>query len=298
MWPVFKLLSSLAIVTGILWLAGVGNVGALLAGADPRWLLLAGGCLTLSTFLMALRWQWIAHAYDLELDYRHAVREYYLSLLINQTLPGGVFGDASRAVRLRHQGDLKRAALSVLVERMMGQVAMFGILTIGCAVALFSVGRIVWPTWFWTIPAGVALAGALLHMIRHSNSFLAGLAGLLRQGGHLTLSFMIALLLVFSLSACAAAIGADLPLIAVITLMPLILTAMLIPFTVGGWGWREGAAAALFPLAGATAAEGVAAGIVYGAMLLITSLPALIWVLTPTGLASFDGNGSNFRPTR
>ena len=44
---------------------------------------------------------------------------------------------------------------------------------------------------------------------------------------------------------------------------------------------------ALFPLAGATGSAGIAAGMAYGFILLATSLPGLIWMLTslqgPTG---------------
>ena len=47
-------------------------------------------------------------------------------------------------------------------------------------------------------------------------------------------------------------------------------------------GWREGAAAALFPLIGASAGAGVAAGIAYGAMLLLAALPAVVFALKPT----------------
>jgi hypothetical protein len=56
---------------------------------------------------------------------------------------------------------------------------------------------------------------------------------------------------------------------------------MLMPLSVGGWGWREAAAAALFPLAEASAGAGVAAGLAYGAVLLVASLPGLAWPFVP-----------------
>jgi hypothetical protein len=74
---------------------------------------------------------------------------------------------------------------------------------------------------------------------------------------------------------------------AALVLVPLILAAMLIPLTVGGWGWREGAAAALFPLAGASSVAGVSAGIVFGGAILLSVLPVVAFALSgrPSGRA-------------
>jgi hypothetical protein len=62
---------------------------------------------------------------------------------------------------------------------------------------------------------------------------------------------------------------------AIMVLVPLILSAMLIPATIGGWGFREGAAAALFPLAGASASAGFATSVAFGLVILAASLPGL-----------------------
>ena len=56
---------------------------------------------------------------------------------------------------------------------------------------------------------------------------------------------------------------------------------MLLPVTVSGWGLREGAAAALFPLAGLTAAEGLAASVAFGVVLLVIALPGIAFLRTP-----------------
>ncbi|NIY95540.1 UPF0104 family protein, partial [Salipiger sp. HF18] len=60
--------------------------------------------------------------------------------------------------------------------------------------------------------------------------------------------------------------------------VPLILTAMLLPASVAGWGWREGAAAALFPLAGLSAEAGLAASIAYGLISLLSALPGAFFL--------------------
>ncbi|HEX7746519.1 MAG TPA: UPF0104 family protein, partial [Micromonosporaceae bacterium] len=53
----------------------------------------------------------------------------------------------------------------------------------------------------------------------------------------------------------------------------LALLAMAVPANVAGFGPREGVAAWAFGAAGLTAAQGVATAVVYGALVLISSLP-------------------------
>ena len=90
------------------------------------------------------------------------------------------------------------------------------------------------------------------------------------------MSLGTALLNILGFALCAAAVGVHLPPATALVLVPLILFTMLVPLTVSGWGLREGAAAALLPLAGATAAEGLAASVAFGLAVLVASLPGLI----------------------
>ncbi|MEM7718492.1 MAG: UPF0104 family protein, partial [Pseudomonadota bacterium] len=49
-----------------------------------------------------------------------------------------------------------------------------------------------------------------------------------------------------------------------------------IPVSISGWGFREGAAAALFPLAGASASDGLASSVAFGLTFLVVALPGVI----------------------
>ena len=95
------------------------------------------------------------------------------------------------------------------------------------------------------------------------------------------LSLAIVALNLAAFAATARATGTPLTAEASVTLIPLILTAMLIPLSIGGWGWREGAAAALFPLAGAPAGAGLVTGATYGVLILIAALPGAFWLARP-----------------
>ncbi len=70
-----------------------------LVAMDLRWMGLAVLCLSIQTVLMAKRWQITARALGASFGLIWAVREYYLSQLVNLCLPGGVLGDAGRALR-------------------------------------------------------------------------------------------------------------------------------------------------------------------------------------------------------
>jgi hypothetical protein len=56
----------------------------------------------------------------------------------------------------------------------------------------------------------------------------------------------------------------------------LVLLAMAVPISIGGWGPREGAAAWAFALAGLGAAAGVTTAVIYGVLALVASLPGAI----------------------
>ncbi|HEY9039672.1 MAG TPA: lysylphosphatidylglycerol synthase transmembrane domain-containing protein [Roseovarius sp.] len=278
----FRLAVSASVIALLFAVIDLSELAARLRGADLRWLAVSVTGIAAITCLAAVRWAWVARELGLRLGYRRALREYFVAGLVNQVVPGGIVGDVARALRLTHSGDLRRAAQSVVVERVIGQVTTLAVLAGGLAVSLAVPGGIVWPWWTgWGVVLLVIFAAALI--VRRDvdpsrSAFFAPLWSALCDHRQIALALLILLLLNFSFYASARAVGTDLPPAAFFTVIPLVLTAMMIPLSIGGWGWREGAAAALFPLAGATAAEGVATGIVYGASMLIAALPAALFL--------------------
>ena len=239
---VLKLTGSLAVLGVLFALMDTEAILTRLAGADLGWLACAVLVLTVTTFLMARRWQLTAHALGFELAYPRAVSEYYIAQFLNLVLPGAVAGDAARAVRLRQQGDLTRAAQTVVIERLIGQSTIFLMMGVGFAVALLVPGGAPWPavTWAWlALIFGVAV-GAVLYAGGQGRfaSFIATTLRLMRRPQQVVISALIAVLISVAFYACARATGTVLPVASLFTLIPLLLTAMLIPFSVGGWGWR------------------------------------------------------------
>jgi len=277
----------------LLWQIADGpETARILATAEPIWLLASFAALTLQTVLSAMRWQLTAAQLGIKLPQLHALREYYLAQMVNQAVPGGVVGDAARAVRSRDQVGLMGSGQAVVFERLAGQIAMF--VTMACAflATLLAPDGFEWPAWLVPPVLLVILIGALspfafFMATRLPGRVAASLRGLWQSlvkalASRHVLPRQIALSLgttfcnLAAFAFCAQAVGLTLQPIIVLALVPLILFTMLIPLTISGWGVREGAAAALLPLAGASASEGFAASVAFGLVLLVAVLPGFL----------------------
>ena len=279
----------------LLWRLTDGpQVLALLRGTQWPWLLAALVAAHGQVILSAFRWRLTAAQLDQPMRRRDAIAEYYLSQFINLAVPGGVLGDAGRAVRQRHQAGMLRAAQAVVLERLIGQVALFAVLFIGVLVVVLRPGGLSLPDWMAGTVGWIALAllvlvavgAVLLAVPGRVSRMTAGFVAALRLGllarevwpQQVGLSLAIVACNLASFAFCAMATGTYLSFAATVTVLPLILTAMMIPLSVGGWGLREGAAAAIWPVIGAQAEAGIAASIAFGLVILAASLPG-VWVL-------------------
>lgn len=276
----------------LLWLAVDWHEAfGLLRRADAGWLILAVILLTVQTILSAQRWRITAAQLGIVIGPMAALREYYLSQVVNLSLPGGVAGDVGRAVRTRDQAGLGASGQSVLFERLAGQLGLLALLALGLAITLAFPGTQNWPDWLIApVTFGVVTATAFVVAGYLSIRFLGRVAEPLRRATatfrtaivdrsvwrqQAVLSLGTALCNVAAFACCAAALGVSLSMLATLTLVPLILFAMVLPLSVGGWGLREGAAAVLFPAIGATMGEGLATSIAFGLVILASTLPGV-----------------------
>jgi uncharacterized membrane protein YbhN (UPF0104 family) len=281
----------------LLWQAADGRAALeSLAGADPVWLIAAFAALSVQTILSALRWRLTAAQLGIRLGRLHALGEYYMAQLVNQSLPGGMIGDAGRAVRARGQAGLWASGQAVIFERLAGQVAMVFFLALGVLATLAVPGGLDWPAWLlWPTLTALALALlsplALLGARRLPGSAGQGarvFAGSVHRAlldrdilpAQIGLSLGTALFNLAGFAFAAKAVGITLGLGAVAALVPLILLSMLIPLSVSGWGVREGTAAVLLPLAGVATSAALAASVAFGLVFIATALPglAVLWL--------------------
>nr|WP_052384038.1 lysylphosphatidylglycerol synthase transmembrane domain-containing protein [Halomonas xinjiangensis] len=300
---VVRPLVSLALLLGlILWL-DLTEIMAEVQRLSPGWAML-GLALTLpQVAVSAWRWRMTAGWLGVPIAWRTAFSDYYLSTFLNQVLPGGMMGDATRAWRHAQSSGTRGAAWrAVIIERASGQVVVIG-LTLGMLVLSplwhASVGRAVHglsahlPMGGVGLMAmalgGLAIGGVVYRWLMHSPPRWSAilLEGLGRDIHRALFSarawprqLFSSLLVVASYGAvfvCAArAIGVELPVTTLMALLPPVLLSMLIPLTVAGWGMREGAAALAWAAVGLSGAQGVAVAVSYGLLILVASLPGAL----------------------
>ena len=187
---------------------------------------------------------------------------------------------------------------AVVFERLAGQIAMFVTMAVAFFATIAVPGGLEWPRWL-AGPLALAILGGLA--LPFALRALAGASRGGRAGGGTPLErapsrprgaarpavgrfFSASRRRVCNLAAfsyCARAVGVDLTLAATAALVPLILFTMLIPISISGWGLREGAAAALFPVAGASASQGLATSVAFGLIFILAVLPVAVFIWRP-----------------
>jgi uncharacterized membrane protein YbhN (UPF0104 family) len=281
---------SLGLLGLLLTQVDAGAVAARLAALDVRWLLPVLALTVLQVIASAWRWRFTAARLGLALPLGTAIREYYLATFANQVLPGGVLGDVGRAGRhALASGEPGPAARAVVLERASGQVAIALIAVIGIALA-----DIAWPAGGTAIAlSAVALIAALAALAvrriqRYPDGWLAiawrdtRRALLTRDAWPTQLTMSLAIAASYVGVYALAGIALDTPAPATwLPLIPIVLFSMLVPISVAGWGVRESVAAATWAAAGLGPADGTALAIAYGAIVLISSLPGLVFALLP-----------------
>ncbi len=292
------LAARLAVSVVALWLVArfvdVAAVLSRLSALSPAWVALGLAVSVLQVGVLAWRWRLTAARLGIDLPLRDAIGEYYLSILLNQLLPGGVAGDVSRAWRHARATTTGPAVRAVILERASAQVVM-------TLVAIVSVLVLPWAggaSRAAIAAAGVLLGGlALRALVRRPES--DSVAGRLWSDARravlapdaIATQLASALVVVVSYIGvfliAARAVGIQTPLTSLLPLIAPVLMTMLVPVTIAGWGVREAAAAALWGLVGLTPEDGAAISVAYGLLVLVASAPGLI-ILTRTLIAGRD----------
>jgi len=313
-WKIFsRMLASATLLFAVLFFIDLDILFERIASLDPIWVSIALLATLPQYFLSAARWQLTAERLGAKLLFRVALPEYYLAVLTNQLLPGGILGDATRAVRHGHRLKTRDSSLrygpairAVIFERASGQLILF---------IFMLAGLFFWPT----MPQGqmssieiggtvlffVLIVGALLFILikgpfRHSRFGISTLV-FFKQAGHALLARDVVFLqFLYSLSVlttylfcfyCAArAIGIAMSFSEVVAFVPAILLSMTIPITIAGWGIREASAAAIWGLANLTPTNGVAISVTYGIIVLLSAMPGIFFVFPRLGQRDIGDN--------
>jgi len=277
----------------------IATVKGRLSQIDARWVALGLVLLIVQLFVLALRWKLLVERCGAPFALAQALRFSMIAGFFNQTLPSSVGGDAIRIWLVGKMTNWRVAAYSVLLDRVVGIVAL-AIMVVACLpwtleLVRNPIGRAaLLVTGPGCIGAGllfVVLAWERLRILQHwsPTRHLAAAAAValdvLRSPPALAsifgLSFLIHFFTVLVAWTAARAVGANLPLVYSLYLVLPVILVTVVPISIAGWGLREGAMIAAFGYAGLPPSDGLIVSLLFGAgYLLLGAAGGIVWVLT------------------
>jgi glycosyltransferase 2 family protein len=265
----FKIFTRIVVGVGVfgflIWRSDVGELWDTLRKANLGYLLGALGAIFTGLFVSALRWKAYLDALELELSYPTLFRLYFVGTFFNAFLPTGIGGDAYKAVRLgRGKESLAPAFASVFLDRFAGVVGMAAIGLVSSTYLLAS-GDNRQRVPLIALGASIAIMGAATVLLLGGERLLGGgrlvkhegIGGRIRRavrqvheaGRHpeaAARGYVFGVLfqsLVFTYHVMIAkALGIDgVPIAAFASILVISSLATMIPLSINGLGFREGA---------------------------------------------------------
>ncbi len=278
-----------------------------LAQANLLVLLTALALYFLAIALGIVKWQLLVRAQGLEASLAELITYSFVGLFFGNLLPGSVGGDVVRAYGLaRASGRAEAAAISVLVDRLIGLAAFLGAAVImgmlaaltltrgaeleqveilmAIAVTLFLIGGALlfsrrlserWMRIFdWAPLAPMQpIAQKIQHALQlYRHNFRALMLNLAVSAG-------IVVVTTLTWYAVAVALALDVSLFYFFLFNPLIAIVVLIPISLNGLGAKEATAVFFFGLVGVPAELALALSLIFHLLIVLTSLPGgILWV--------------------
>jgi len=272
-----------------------GNLVHILSKSHGGIILIALFFQLASTYLAAYRWQLIMGLLIFKEDISYYVKSYFKGSFFNQVLPSSIGGDAIRVIDLTQSGYNKKDSFyGIFVDRVVGLV---GLLVLNLIATILFYGT--FENSFSNLIILIALSGTgsffalffiqkitflqnykFLNLFYRLSSRLNKLytnKKLLLK--HIGVSVGVHFLSVLTIYALALSIGFHMSFQTFLIAVPPVFLLTIIPVSLAGWGIREGAMVGVFMLVGADSTKVMAISILYGLLLIISSLPgAYFWV--------------------
>ncbi len=250
----------------------------------------------INTSLTAYRWLDISKALMFKEKNSFYFKSYFKGTFFNQVLPSTIGGDAIRIFDLVVKGySKKKSFYNVFVDRAIGLVSMlimslivsilfYGIFatnftnfiilvaTLGilCFLLLFIINRI-------EFLAKMVFMSLFYKLSANLNSLYKNKKLLLK---HITISIVIhflSIIVIYILALSVFTISLDFKFFLIA--MPVVFLLSIIPISLAGWGIREGVMVGIFILVGLDKTKIMATSILYGILLIISSLPGAYFYL-------------------
>ncbi len=296
LWIWARILVSLVLMALILRSVDLREALASLERADLRLLLLAFGLNLLTTFLLALRWRVLLMSQGIKIGYPRLVATYFTGLFFSNFLLSSIGGDLVRAYYAwKDSGKRATAVASVLVERLIGSLSLFGIALVSAAL----VGSQKGSRQFLLVVGLVTLAFLFLIWLFFNRRLVAFLDRCLGSPDFFKLrikarklydalhsyldkkraalevfgiTVLLQVVLILTWAAVGRALGFNLGLIVYFLYVPVIGLILVLPVTINAWGLQEWSVVGLFARAGLGREEALTLSVVIHLMVVATNL--------------------------
>jgi glycosyltransferase 2 family protein len=298
-----QLLVSGAVLALLLWQIDLGQTIDILRESHWGYVLGSLVIFVATTWLMAWRWWLLLRVRGVHEPYGWLVRMYFVSYAASQVLPTAIGGDAVRIIEhARRRPDVRAtAAGAVVMERILGAAGTLVLVAVALAVAA---GRYEGVRLLVILElalfAALVILGLLLfskQLGRHLEERLFPLGKRLRIDGPMqslyrtmheyrntpqALFWVIVVTVaaqigrVIAIWLCGEAVGIDVSPWVYVILGPLLFLVQMIPFTLNGIGVREAFFVGFLGRFDVPQETAFAAGFLYFAVSIVTSLPGAI----------------------
>ena len=302
-----KIVISLALIALAFYMVDYRQVAAQLAKAQPLYFVLALAFYMLAITINGAKWQVLLRAQGVLVPFAVVLRFIFVGFFFNNFFPANVGGDVMRGYSLaRYTDRAADAAVSVIVDRVIGLMAYMSTAVIAAVVAVNFTGRTELQKVEWiaivallvlALGFGVLLSRRLRMLIARifQIRFLAPFAPLWGRisdafGAYrfryraLVSAFGIGLVGILCTTIVnwllSQSMGGLMSFGAIFLLNPLIALVLMIPVSIGGIGVNQAAYPFFYSLAGVPAGHALAVSILMQAIMVIGSLPGgVLWLL-------------------
>ncbi|MPY88111.1 MAG: hypothetical protein GEU99_09325 [Luteitalea sp.] len=291
----------IGVSAGLLWLlfsqTDVGAVGARLRGMEVGWLLLSAAIYLLHLLVGAWRWRLLLGTQRIGVPVWTLFRSYLVATFFNNFLPSNIGGDVIRIADTAPLTGSRTVATGViLVDRVIGLVALTAVAALGSVLAHHGRMPVPGAAYLWMVLVGFVAVGvpALYHpqlvtkmlgplrvlhpeWVEHR---LARIHTLLEQMGQRPGALVVAgagsvivqVLLVLVYVALAHGLGISFRVRDAFIIVPVSLVAQLLPISINGLGVREALFSYFFARLGLGVGAALALSLASAGLIMILSL--------------------------
>lgn len=292
-----KLAVSIVLLALLFSQTDVAALWARIRAANPAWLVAALGLYGAMILLSAWRWRMLLDTQGVDASFRFLTASFLVATYFNNFLPSNIGGDVVRiADSARLTGSKTIAGAVVLLDRALGLVALLVVAAVGAALSPRVGLDLPGLEFLWVVALGaVAVGTPLLFMPRIIPGLIAPFArlrpGLIAprlerleatlqrtsehpiEAGFVFLGGLaVQLVLVAFYMAVARGLGAPLPWLAALVIVPVSFIVQMAPVSMNGFGVREAVFGFFFAQLGLGVDAGLALSLISQGLIILFSL--------------------------